>query len=275
VGRRGSGRGFYGGSGARGHGGHGGGGAGGTIERRTGDGVGGLGLGCVGVDVDGEAGVGVGVATGERAELSSGGCEGATAGDGDLSTLRVHLSGKRVKSDGLETDEVVARGNGLGDRRRPTRVLRDHQAITPEPIVNGAVDEARLVDLEPLGSRSIERRTIAVAVSQVGQHRAISMGPDLVPVGGDGCTSSHGARELESTGLSVVVASECGIGRVLDGVVGGPGTLDTGLAGGGIVWLPAPVPLATPRIREYTTVGEDGGGRSKGDKSGGGEHGCS
>lgn len=55
-----------------------------------------------------------------------------------------------MKSDGLETDEVVARGDGGWDSGRPGRVVGDHLAVCPGAVEYGAGEETSLVDLEPL-----------------------------------------------------------------------------------------------------------------------------
>ena len=46
------------------------------------------------------------------------------------------------------------------------------------------------------------------------------------------------------------------------------------LAGGGVVRAPSPIPLATPTVREDTTVGKGGLSGSKSENDGGGEHLC-
>lgn len=53
-----------------------------------------------------------------------------------------------MKSDGLEADEVVAAGDSRWDGRSPGRVLSNHNAVTPNTVVDRAVDETGLVDLE-------------------------------------------------------------------------------------------------------------------------------
>lgn len=76
-------------------------------------------------------GIAVAVGTGERHQLGSGRCETASTGDLNLSTLRVELlvfnvasiiavaerkgythGRKRVESDRLKADEIVARWDG-------------------------------------------------------------------------------------------------------------------------------------------------------------------
>lgn len=44
------------------------------------------------------------------------------------------------------------------------------------------------------------------------------MGPDLVPVGGDGLTGSNGGGKLGGSRVSVIVARNCGGHRVLNGI---------------------------------------------------------
>jgi hypothetical protein len=58
-----------------------------------------------------------------------------------------------LQSDRLETDEVVAGGDGGGDRGRPGAVLGDHLTITPVTVVDSAGDQAGLVDLELIGEK--------------------------------------------------------------------------------------------------------------------------
>ena len=62
-----------------------------AVKGRSGNDVGSLSLSSVGVDINVDAGVAVAVCTGERNELCSGRCEVASAGDLDLSALRVEL----------------------------------------------------------------------------------------------------------------------------------------------------------------------------------------
>lgn len=53
-----------------------------------------------------------------------------------------------MQRDGLETDEVASAGNGRRDGGGPRRVLSDHDTVTPDAIVDRAVYESGLVDLE-------------------------------------------------------------------------------------------------------------------------------
>ena len=53
-----------------------------------------------------------------------------------------------MERDGLEADEVVTGGDGARDRGRPGGVLLDHKTVGPEAVVDGAVDETLLVNLE-------------------------------------------------------------------------------------------------------------------------------
>lgn len=41
----------------------------------------------------------------------------------------------------LKTKEVVAAGDGFGDGSRPGRVLRDHDTIAPDPVIDGPVNQ--------------------------------------------------------------------------------------------------------------------------------------
>lgn len=56
--------------------------------------------------------------------------------------------GHRVKGDGLEADEVVSRRDRAGDRGCPGAVLLNHEAISPVTVVDGAANQALLVNLE-------------------------------------------------------------------------------------------------------------------------------
>lgn len=113
------------------------------------------------------AGVRVAVATWECNEFGSGRLEATSTCDRDLRALGVELlkkepfrifernsrrkaayRGKRVKRNGLETDEIVAARHSLRNGRGPGRVLGNHDTVTPDTVVDGAVDETRLVDLE-------------------------------------------------------------------------------------------------------------------------------
>lgn len=93
-------------------------------------------------------GVRVTVSTGEGNELVRRGGAGSATDDLDLSTFWVELCGKGVQGDRLETNEVVSRGDGGGDGRRPGGVLVNHLAGTPVAISDGARDKTGLVDLE-------------------------------------------------------------------------------------------------------------------------------
>ena len=87
-------------------------------------------------------------------------------------------SGHGVESDGLEADEVVARGHARRDRRRPGRVVGDHLARAPEPVADRAVDQPGLIDLEPLGVRSVKLVACGpVAHGHIGHNRAGIVGP--------------------------------------------------------------------------------------------------
>lgn len=55
-----------------------------------------------------------------------------------------------MECDGLETDEVVAGGNGAGDGGGPRGVVSNHLAISPRTTVDVSGEETGLVDLEPL-----------------------------------------------------------------------------------------------------------------------------
>lgn len=53
-----------------------------------------------------------------------------------------------MQGNGLETDEVVARGDSGRDGGGPGGVLVNHLAITPVTVVDGTGKETGLVDLE-------------------------------------------------------------------------------------------------------------------------------
>lgn len=53
-----------------------------------------------------------------------------------------------MEGNSLETDEVVARGNGGRDGGRPGRVLVNHLARPPVPVADSSGDQAGLVNLE-------------------------------------------------------------------------------------------------------------------------------
>ena len=144
-------------------------------------------------------------------------------------------SGHRVESDRLEADEVVARGDACGDRRRPARVLRDHLAGSPLAGVDGAGEETRLVDLEPLSLGRVNTSAGRAAGCEVGQlaacqchvtensvrdtyHRAGIVRPDLVPVRSDVGASRDGGSLLKSTGGTIIVAGKGSSSSILDGV---------------------------------------------------------
>lgn len=61
-----------------------------------------------------------------------------------------------MKGDRLEADEVVTRGDGRGDSRRPGRVVGDHLAVTPRAGVDSAGQETGLVNLEPFERVSVD-----------------------------------------------------------------------------------------------------------------------
>lgn len=79
-------------------------------------------------------------------------------------------SGLGVQRDSLETDEVVAGGDAGRDGRRPGRVVCDHLAVGPRAGVDGAGEEAGLVNLEPLERARVDARAGgARAFCEVGQ----------------------------------------------------------------------------------------------------------
>lgn len=102
------------------------------------------------------------------------------------------------------------------------------------------------------------------------------MRPDLVPVGGDGRAGGDGrSGQLEGTGATVVIAGDVGVSGILDGVataptsdsdilsaggmrglLGGPGTLDGGLACGGVVRSPERSTFF--QLSELRSTGETG-----------------
>lgn len=59
----------------------------------------------------------------------------------------------RVQGDSLEADEVVSRGHGGGNDRRPRRVVGDHLACGPCSVEDGARDQASLLNLELTGAQ--------------------------------------------------------------------------------------------------------------------------
>lgn len=83
-------------------------------------------MSSVRVDIDGEAGVGVAVGTRESDKFGSCRSQASSTSNQDLSTFRVELSRKRVKSDGLKTDQVVSTGDSRRDGYGPGAVLSDH-----------------------------------------------------------------------------------------------------------------------------------------------------
>ena len=75
-----------------------------------------------------------------------------------------------MQGDRLEADEVVARGDGGRDRRRPGRVLVDHLARAPVAVADRAREEAGLVDLEPLERVRVHAGAgVAGALREVGE----------------------------------------------------------------------------------------------------------
>ena len=144
-------------------------------------------------------------------------------------------SGHRVESDRLKADEVVARGDACGDRRRPARVLRDHLAGSPLAGVDGAGEETRLVDLEPLSLGRIDASAGRATRCEVGQlgacqrhvtensvrgtyHRAGVVRPDLVPVRSDLRASRNRCGELQCAAGAVIVASNLRVRCIRDRV---------------------------------------------------------
>lgn len=89
------------------------------------------------------------------------------------------------------------------------------------------------------------------------------MRPDWIPIRSDGRSSNYVRRKLKVTGGPVVIACNCGISCVCDGIAIGPQLIrvhipkydevedtlcrpwafNTRLANRGVVWLPAPVPV--------------------------------
>lgn len=56
--------------------------------------------------------------------------------------------GQRVKSDRFEPDEVGTTGDSSRNSRCPRGIVSNHEAVTPETIVDCAVDKTRFVSLE-------------------------------------------------------------------------------------------------------------------------------
>lgn len=101
----------------------------------------------------------------KRHKLSSSWSKISTPDDVDLRTLRVELlfhilesngaykgvltySGHRVECNGLETDEIVARGNRSRDGGGPCGVLGNHLACSPASGVDCAGEQTGLVNFK-------------------------------------------------------------------------------------------------------------------------------
>lgn len=178
------------------------------------------------------ANVGVGgLAVARDGSLVAGsGLEGAASGDLDLSALRVELGSiGLVQGDQLVTEEVVARGETLGDGAGPLLVSADELGDVPAGRTLGVEEdglavafEAGLVDLEPAGAGAVAGGEGAGALVHPHEDGALGVGP-LLPDGRDLVTGGGGGGER---GGGATVAAHLGVGGVGDGVVVVPLALD-------------------------------------------------
>jgi hypothetical protein len=115
-----------------------------------------------------DPGVGIRICAGERHQNGRRRGDRSTANDVELRALGVELSGKRVQGNSFEADEVVSGWNSSRNGRRPRRVIGNHFTVTPRSSVNGATDQARLINLEPFKRFGVNTRACrATAVGEV------------------------------------------------------------------------------------------------------------
>lgn len=56
-----------------------------------------------------------------------------------------------MKSDCLESDEVGPVGDSRRNGSCPRRIVGDHESVTPESVINRAIDETRFINFELQG----------------------------------------------------------------------------------------------------------------------------
>lgn len=118
------------------------------------------------------------------------GLKATRAGDGEVETLRVVLrtvlTPGGVKRDDLVTENVVARGDVLGDLYEPGACVGNEHIRRPGTRVR-PVEVTDLVDLEKLERGLVNGLAVAVAVGQVVQNGPlVRVGPGDGPLDGDG-----------------------------------------------------------------------------------------
>lgn len=144
------------------------------------------------------------------------GLERPRAGDCEVETLRVILGTVltpcRVERNNLVAEDVVARGNILGDLHEPGARVSDEYVGAPVTGV-GPVDVANLVDLEELERGLVDGFAIAVTVGEVVQNGSVvRIGPNDRPLDGDGVTRLDGCVAAGGCGVLVADNVACLIG---------------------------------------------------------------
>ena len=90
--------------------------------------------------------------------------------------VRATYSWHRVQGNRLETDQIVAGWDRLGDCCRPGGVVSDHFARSPLAIVHGSRQETSLLNLEPGEGLSVDTRAGRTgACGEVGQLHYVSV----------------------------------------------------------------------------------------------------
>jgi len=128
---------------------------------------------------------------------------GAGAGDLDVDALRVGLRtvllSRRVQGDNFVAQDVVARGEGLGDVDGPLVAVGDQ--LVGAPGVGGGVDDARRGELEEGQALLVGGGAVALALGQVVDDGAVvGLGPG-VPLEGHGAAGSDGDGGLAGGGF--------------------------------------------------------------------------
>ena len=171
-------------------------------DARAGDGVRGD-VAAVDVVLDALVGGGVEGSTSDTVGAAAARVGGAGARDLDVDALGVGLGAVllpgRVQGDDLVAQDVVARGERLGDVDGPLVAVGDE--LVRGPLVGGGVDDADLGQLEEAQALLVGVGAVAGALGQVVDDRAVvGLGPG-VPLEGHGAASSDGDGGLAGGGF--------------------------------------------------------------------------
>jgi len=189
-------------------------------EAGAGDGVSGV-VAAVDVVLDALVGSGVKRSAGNTVSAAAARVGGAGAGDLDVDALGVGLGAVLlwlllvcvvvvfvnirsylacgVQGDDLVAEDVVARGEGLGDVDGPLVAVGDE--LVGAPLVGGGVDDTDLSELEEAQALLVGVGAVARALGQVVDDRAVvGLGPG-VPLESHGAAGSDRDRGLARSGF--------------------------------------------------------------------------